>query len=220
MRKTIEICLIALGISFAQTASATPYIAASAEEPSHRRNEIHIGMLVGGSDVGDVGGPGVGIQLNAGRRFGDIAVYGQFDYLGVGESSYEIESPRRGSLTRGGLAARYLLLEIGERESPLGVNFWVEAGGGYQRVAWDGGGILSRNDIQLGFGLQLDGKLGRMSPDPRYFGPYFAFRANIARAPEAETGQMPTCNGPCDQATLPSRNDVSLFFNFGMHWGR
>jgi hypothetical protein len=29
-----------------------------------------------------------------------------------------------------------------------------------------------------------------------------------------------TCGGPCDEATQPSPNDLGIFFNMGLIWGR
>jgi hypothetical protein len=211
MRKTAMLLVLA-GLSFTHAAWATPYIATE-EKPRTRRTELHIGMLAGGSDIGDMHGPGVGLEVNAGMRLSDLTILGQLDYLGVGESRYT-EDPRRGDLMRLGLAAR----------NPLALGFWLEAGGGRQRIAWDRGGTLTRNDLVLGFGVQLDAKLGSSSGKPRYLGPYFAFRANMARAPEptdaSDPMTTPTCGGPCDTATNPSATDISVFFNFGMHWGR
>ena len=175
-------------------------------------------MHVGGSDIGDVSGPGVGLNATLGRRFGSLTLLGEYGYLSVGESAYSSEA-RRGNMSRLGLTARYSVLTTGEGErSTIGADFWVEAGGGRHRVAWHEGGTLTRNDVVLGFGVQMNVKLNKNSPKPRYFGPYFAFRAHMARAPES--GAPVVCGGPCDNATAPSRNDVSIFFNVGMHWGR
>lgn len=213
--------IAALLVSSSGPALATPVLATSEEEPQRRSMEIHLGMLAGGTDIGDVRGPGVGVELNVGPRFGNLVLLGQFDYLGVGESS-STEDARRGSQARIGLLARYTFLDMGGEKGPLGVGFWLEGGGGRQHVAWDRGGTLTRNDITLGLGLQLDAHFDRDSNTrrSRYLGPYFAFRANIARAPEAADGTEPSCGGPCDTATTPNRTDISLFFNFGMHWGR
>lgn len=214
MRK-ITILLVLAGLASTRFSWATPYMA-SEEEPKERRNELHIGMLAGGADIGDVQGPGIGLEINAGRRFGDISILGQIDYLGVGESQY-IADPRRGSLARAGLMARYSVLDFAGDRNPLGVNLWIEAGGGRQRIAWDRGGTLTRSDVNLGFGIQLD---ARLDNGRRHLGPYFAFRANIAQAPDLAMDSEPTCGGPCDTATAPSSTDLSLFFHFGMHLGR
>jgi hypothetical protein len=211
--------LLLAGLSFTCPAWATPYIATD-EEPRIRRTELHIGMLAGSSDIGDVHGPGVGLEVNAGVRLSDLTILGQFDYLGVGESRF-IDAPRRGDLMRLGLAARYALFQMDPRDKPLALGFWLEAGGGRQRIAWERGGTLTRNDLVLGLGVQLDAKVGGNSGKPRYLGPYFGFRASMAGAPEPmDPAGTPTCGGPCDTATHPSATDISIFFNFGMHWGR
>jgi hypothetical protein len=87
------------------------------------------------------------------------------------------------------------------------------------RLAWDAGGTLTRPDVTLGFGLQLDKVIDRRADRPRMFGPYVGFRAHLARSPEEPDGD-PTCGGPCDEATHPSRNNVGLFFHFGVNWGK
>lgn len=220
MKKTLCIALTVLVLQFASiTASfATPAIATSGEDPIKlRRTEMRLGMLVGGSDIGDVRGPSVGLHAALGRRFGDVTLVAEYNYMGVGDGPYE-GNARDGSLSRGGLVMRYSLLTIDKKRVPLGADFWVEAGTGYQHVAWDGGGVLNRNDVVAGFGMQLDGKPGFRTDQPRYVGPFFAFRAVWARAPR--TNDPVTCAGPCSDPTRPSRNDVSMFFHFGMHWGR
>lgn len=212
-----------LSLPSAGVASATPAIAVASspadEGPSKWRVEADIGMLVGGTDIGDVEGGAVGVHLNLGVRHGPVALLGEYDYQAVGEPDW-MEQPRRGALTRLGAVLRYSLLTIGDAGSPIATDWWVEAGGGRQRVAWDGGGLLTRTDLALGFGMQLDGRLGRDARRPRHVGPYVAFRAHVARAPGAAREPQPTCGGPCDQATAPSKNDVSLFFHFGMSFGR
>jgi hypothetical protein len=179
-------------------------------------------MLAGTSDIGDMRGRGAGLEISAGMRLDELSILGQLDYLGVGESR-DVENPRRGDRMRLGLAARYALFQINPQNNPLALGFWLEAGAGRQRIAWNRGGTLTRNDLALGLGVQMDAKIGGKSGKPRYLGPYFAFRANMARAPEpmeTSDGMTPTCGGPCDTATGPSATDISIFFNVGMHWGR
>jgi hypothetical protein len=218
-KKLIGLSFLVVALSAGQ-AMATPYIATEAEpeKPKVRRNQATIGMHVGGSDIGDVSGPGVGLHTTFGRRFGTLTLLGEYSYLSVGESAYDVQH-RRGNMSRLGLTARYSVLTTGESEkSSLGADVWVEAGGGRHRVAWHEGGTLTRNDVVLGFGVQMNVKLNRKSPKPRHFGPYFAFRAHMARAPESD--EPAVCGGPCDNASAPSRNDVSIFFNVGLHWGK
>ncbi len=202
-------------------ARATPSIAVEAP-PLERRTEVDVGFIVGGEDVGPSRRFTRGLQLDVGRRFGDLVLLAEYNYLGVGEDS----SSSTGTMSRVGLVARYSLLRTSGgadhrgRRGPLSGDFWLEAGGGVQRVAWDAGGVLTRPDAVLGVGWQLDGVIGGDDPRPRYYGPYVAVRAHLARAPEPGDDVMPTCGGPCDRATRPSRNNVGLFFHFGINWGR
>jgi hypothetical protein len=105
-----------------------------------------------------------------------------------------------------------------KKRDSFGVDWFAELGAGRQYVRWYEGGRLARNDVQLGFGLQMMGRVKR-GDKHRYVGPYFAFRARAARAPKDDTA-MPTCAGPCDKPTGPPRTDISLFFHVGMNFGR
>lgn len=216
MRKLLGLALVT-GLATSQ-AWATPYIATSEPEPPLRRTEMHLGMLVGNSDIGDVSGPGVGFEVNVGRRFGDLTLLGQLAYMGVGESRYQVDA-RRGELARVGLIGRYSMFDIAAAK-PLAYDFWIEAGGGRQRVSWEQGGTLTRNDLTLGLGMHIDATIEQDGNSPSHLGPFFALRFNLARAPSLADDSMPTCGGPCDTATTPSSNDISVFFHAGMYWGR
>jgi hypothetical protein len=209
------LCVLGIG----GLASATPYVAVSPpdEPPLPKRLEVNIGMLAGGTDVGEVSGPGVGVIGSAGLRMGPMSLLGEASYTSVGDSP-QLSVPVRGRRSRVGGVVRYSLLDLNRERSPLSTDFWVEGGVGRQHIAWNRGGTLERWDGIAGFGLQLNGKLDRKTGQPRYFGPYFAFRANVARAPDSP--MEPTCSGPCDKATRSSRADVSMFFHFGLNWGR
>ena len=215
---TASLALAAL----ATAAHATPAIATGLEpEPSYEsRTEVDLGMLIGGSDIADDQRQTLGLHLNLGRRFGDLALLAEYDYLSVGKAS----SANQGTLNRAGLVARYSLLRTqnkpGNRPGPLSGDYWVEAGAGMQRLSWDAGGTLTRPDIALGFGWQFNGVIGRKSPKPRYFGPYVAFRTHISRSPDTGSDTMTTCGGPCNRQTAPPRNDVSMFLHVGINWGR
>lgn len=204
-----------------QLASATPdpYIATSKEKgPKERRLAFQFGLLAGNSDVGDVKGPGVGLQIAAGPRFGPVTLLAEYDYFSIGEST-EVSDARRGNMSRLGGLVRYALLDTAVNDDKsFGPQMWIEAGGGWQRVFWNEGGRLDRPDVVFGFGVTLDKTLGKKSSSPRYIGPYFAVRGNWAQAPDMD--DTPTCGGPCDKATSPSRNDVTFSFNFGLDWGR
>lgn len=181
-----------------------------------------MGLLVGGSDIGETRRQTVGLQLDIGRRFGDLVILGEYNYLDIGKP----ESMSQGNLSRFGLVARYSLLRTRNdqddpyKRSPVSGDYWFELGAGMQRLVWDAGGTLTRPDLVFGIGWQLNVVLDRRSPKPRYYGPYVAFRANLSRAPESSLDVPPTCGGPCDTPTRPSPNDIGMFFHVGVNWGR
>lgn len=205
-------------------ASATPSIASNGEppKPKERRNEVNIGLLAGGTDIGQDKRYTLGVQVEAGRRFGDLVLLGEYNYLSLGRASND----NRGSMSRLGVIARYSLLRTSSlpnkygKRSPVSGDYWLELGAGMERVAWDRGGVLHRPDVIAGFGLQFNSVIGRKSPKPKYFGPYVALRAHVARAPESTLAIPPTCSGPCDSATSPPGTDISLFLHAGINWGR
>ena len=218
MRNQLFLGLFLVGLP-PHVASATPAVAVSSDsEPREKRVELDVGMLIGGSDVGDATGAGTGVVLGAGLRLDNISLLGELNYIAVGDERSRAGA-RRGRMSRIGLLARYSILSTGDDRSLARNDFWVEGGLGRHQVAWNGGGTLTRNDAVLGFGYQLNGRIGRRDPNPRYLGPYFALRAHLARAPE-DLSTEPTCGGPCDEMTRASRNDVSLFFHFGLNFGR
>jgi hypothetical protein len=202
-------------LSLPTVALAEPAIATDAPR-AERRVDTRLGLLIGRGDVGDVTGPSTGLHASLGYRVGDVTVMAEYDYLTVGDSLGEAAS-RDGRLSRAGGAVRYQLADVAPRGAPLGLEFWVEGGGGVERVSWQRGGLLYRPDAMLGFGFEVDGK-GWRTPRPRHFGLFVAMRAHVARSPRTDEPAM--CEGPCTIATPPSRNDVSLFFHMGLHWGR
>ncbi|HTM22279.1 MAG TPA: hypothetical protein VL172_17285 [Kofleriaceae bacterium] len=216
MRTPLASLVLLAALTSRAAAQAPPAIAVDAPPREPGRTEIDIGGLLGGGDIGEQRRFERGVQLNVGRRFGDLVLLGEYDYLTVGDDSVA-------TMSRFGALARYSLLRSsavpGER-SPVSGDFWVEAGAGMERIAWDVGGRLSRPDLALGFGWQVNAVIGKNQPRPRYYGPYVAFRALLARAPAPESEQPATCGGPCDQETRPSRNNVAMFFDFGINWGR
>ena len=192
---------------------------AQEERPSVRRVEGRIGFLIGGSDVGDADGFSVGVSGGIGYRIGDITLRGTFDHYRTGDSGDE-GSVRRGRGTRVGGALRYSFANTGnDRDRGLGVDFWGEAGIGLEHVAWRQGGVLDRPSGELAVGFELDG-VGERGRNGRrkHVGYFMAFRSLIAQGPEMDGPAM--CGGPCTRATKPSRTDVSMFFELGLHWGR
>ena len=212
----------ALCVSFlvgAGHAWASGEIAIDAPSPSaESRTELNLGFMVGGGDVGLSKRYQRGVSLDVGRRFDDWVLLAQYAYLGVGRP----ESDATGSMTRLGLLARYSLVRTHHQRrdgSPLSGDYWVEAGAGVERIAWHGGGTLTRPDIAIGVGVQLDAVIRRTSDAPSWLGPYLGFRAVIAREPDRDSEAMPTCTGVCNRDTVPSQNDTALFFVAGLNWG-
>jgi hypothetical protein len=198
----------------ADPTSATPPRATSGPE---RRLDARVGFMLGGSDVADANGRSLGFHGQLGYRIDGVTLFGELDYYSVGDSPGEMDR-RTGRTTRLGVTARYSLLRTPHSSGSLGGDWWIEAGGGYEYVNWDAGGVLRRPDVALGVGLELDAR-PRWSPtSTHHAGWYVAFRSVLARAPESDAPVV--CGGPCTQATQPSRTDVSLYFLVGLHWGR
>lgn len=220
MSQKISFSIPFLLLLSASTAAATPAIARSPqpETPKDRSTEVAVGMLIGGASVGKVDGTGIGMQLSLGRRFGEWTLSGEFNYLGI---SHQNDTEPEGAITRGSLIGRYNIFRFGGGSTPIMGTLWMEGGLGVQRVTWDAGGVLTRPDVALGFGFSWAGILDKDNPKKkRTIGWFVAFRAHFAQAPRPDVAPPPMCAGPCDRATGPSRNDVSMFANFGFHWGR
>jgi hypothetical protein len=193
------------------------------ETPLAKRLEGRFGMLLGGSDVGDADGFSVGVSAGIGYRIGDATVRALFDHYRVGDSENE-NDVRRGRGTRVAGAVRYSFANSNpsyEKSSGgLGIDFWGEAGMGLEHITWRQGGVLDRPSGQLSVGFDFD-VYGRRAKDDnrrRHLGYFMAFRTLIARGPEMDGPAV--CGGPCTTATKPSRMDVSMFFEMGLHWGR
>lgn len=182
------------------------------------RFEGAIGGLVGGQGIGYVHGTGGGLHLDAGFKMHRIFLYGEYDFLGVGENTYENPEAVRGFMHRVGVNARYSLAAFGGgRDVPVRGDVWAEIGGGHQHVRWHEGGKLGRKDLSFGLGAQATFKIGR--DKPKFLGVYYAVKMTIARSPDRKD-EDPTCAGPCDEPTPPSPWDVGIFFNFGVPFGR
>ena len=185
--------------------------------PAPRQIDGRVGMLIGGADVGDADGFSIGFAGGLGYRIGDVSLRGTFDYYRVGDGSDEAMQ-RRGRATRLGGAARYSFANTGA-DNTVAFDFWGEAGLGYEHVDWRQGGVLDRPSVELAIGFDMG---GRGDPDRNgrrhEAGYYMAFRTLLAEAPPV-SGAMATCGGPCDAATTPSRTDITMFADFGLHFG-
>jgi hypothetical protein len=218
MTKLLSAALLA-AVSMEATASAQTLVAIDGgERRAPREVDGRLGMLLGGSDVGDADGFSAGIAGAIGYRVGDLTVRGLFDYYRVGDAADETLA-RNGRAVRVGSALRYSFANTGH-ESKVGVDFWGELGIGAEHVMWRHGGILDRPSGELAFGLDL-ARRGRIDArgDRKKIGYFMAFRSLVAQGPEMD-GVMAACGGPCSQATKPPRTDVSMFFELGVHWGR
>jgi len=227
MTRTPKLLLLALLTSTAAPAVASANVVASdgyATEPATRtptRVEGRVGMLIGGSDVGDADGFSMGVSAGIGYRIGDLTLRGLFDHYRVGDGPDEALD-RRGRGTRIGGAVRYSFANNGEDKhgKGIGADFWGELGFGYEHVAWRQGGVLDRPSGEVAVGFELDGYGERddRTRRRRHVGYFMAFRSLIAEGPEMDTPAV--CGGPCTKATKPSRTDISMFFELGLHWGR
>lgn len=229
MSQRFEVSLaVAFVAVLAGTASAQSYYAApptgtlavatsSDGPPAPRQIDGRVGMLLGGADVGDADGWSVGFAGALGYRVGDVTLRGLFDYYRVGDGSDEVQQ-RRGRATRLGGAVRYSFANTGA-DNTVAFDFWGEAGLGYEHVDWRQGGVLDRPSLELAIGFDMGGRGDRDASGKRHeAGYYMAFRTQIAEAPD-QPGVMATCGGPCDVATTPSRTDVTMFWDFGLHFG-
>lgn len=214
--------LLAPPLAFANTVATGGGEAHRSADPpwgGSQRLEGRLGMLIGGSDVGDADGFALGVSAGVGYRVGDVTLRGLFDYYRIGDGGNEAQD-RRGRSTRVGGALRYSFARAGdgERGGPS-VDFWGEAGLGWEHAAWRRGGVLDRPSGELAVGFEIDAQGPERSPGRRrHIGYFMAFRTLFGEGP-AMAGP-PVCGGPCTKATKPSRLDTSMFFELGIHWGR
>jgi hypothetical protein len=211
--------LASSGVASAQTYVATDDRGYAREpgEPMFKELDLRLGFLVGGSDVGDADGFSAGASGGLGYRLSDVTLRGTFDYYRVGDGGDEAMS-RKGRATRVGGALRYSFAHSAY-DKGFGGDFWGELGVGYEHVAWRQGGILDRPSMALAIGLDGVFRSERDRGQHKKIGYFMAFRSLVAQGPEM-AGVTATCGGPCTEPTKPSRTDVSMFFELGVHWGR
>lgn len=202
------------------TASANSVVATSEPPPARHAVDGRFGLLLGGASVGDASGFSIGFSSGLGYRIGAATLRGLFDYYRVGDEPADLPA-RHGRAARLGGALRYSFANNGDDDAAgAAIDFWGELGAGYEHVEWRAGGILDRPDAELAVGLDVGGRSARDDRGHRReIGYFMAFRSLIGQAPEP-AGAMPTCGGPCTQATPPPRTDISLYFDVGVHWGR
>lgn len=205
----------------ANTLATDGYASPPGVAKSDSRVEGRVGMLIGGADVGDADGFSLGFDGGLGYRMGDVTLRARFDYYKVGDGADELLQ-RHGRATRVGGALRYSFASTGEKNGDgggVGIDFWGEAGAGLEHVAWRQGGVLDRPSGELAVGFEVDGYGRRNERGARRHAGYFmGFRTLFAQGPEMDGPA--TCGGPCTKPTKPSRTDLSMFFEMGLHWGR
>jgi hypothetical protein len=189
-----------------------------AEPPQVHLVDARLGALLGAAEVGDTDAFSPGISAGVGYRTGDLTVRALGDYYRVGDDPGSTAMPRRGRATRVGGAARYSFAHNSE-ESAGNIDFWGEAGAGWEHVSWLLGGVLDRPSAELAFGIDVGHRSFGSRGRQREIGYFMAFRTLLAEAPETP-GAMSTCGGPCSEATKPTRLDVTMFFELGVQWGR
>ncbi|MBX3157271.1 MAG: hypothetical protein KF773_14945 [Deltaproteobacteria bacterium] len=207
----------AAGVAGAGNTIAT---GAASEAPQPRRLEGRVGVMLGGSDVGDADGFSVGVTTGLGYRIGDVTLRARFDHYRTGDGPDEARG-RKGRGTRVGGAVRYSFASTVDHHerAGVGIDFWGEAGLGLEHVTWRQGGVYDRPSGEVAIGFELDGYGKRDAKyRRRHIGYFMAFRSFIARGPETDGPAV--CGGPCTMATKPSRNDISMFFELGLHWGK
>ena len=225
MKTLATVALLGLSAVASANTVATDGVSSSSEEPSSplaKRLEGRLGVLLGGADVGDADGFSAGVSASLGYRIDDVTVRATFDHYRVGDSETET-MVRRGRGTRLGGAVRYSFAnsnpDYDHHSGGLGLDFWGEAGIGLEHVAWRAGGVLDRPSGELAVGFDLDVYGERKAGNHRrHVGYFMAFRTLIGQGPEMDVPA--TCGGPCNEATKPSRIDLSMFFEMGVHWGR
>ena len=210
---------LALALLTLSGAASAQNVVATEEPPPFRQVDARLGVLLGAAQVGDTNAFAPGISAGVGYRMGDLTLRALGDYYRIGDDPSTTTMPRRGRATRLGAAARYAFAHT-DYTKFMNFDFWGEIGAGWEHAAWLVGGVLDRPSGELAFGLDAG---HRGDPDHqgrrREIGYFMAFRTFVGEAPEP-AGAVATCGGPCTMATKPPRTDVTMFFDFGVQWGR
>jgi hypothetical protein len=175
---------------------------ASAREPTfvgRPKHEIGFDLGVGTMAAGGRELPGGGLAVRWGRRYDRLLLRGDAGLYFVEPASGEAEGHNRATIGRAGVAARWSFLTLGSR-SFLGGDFWIEAGLGWQEVAWTDGVRDGYRDLELGVGAQIDMRIGAETSPSKVFSGYLSLRVIKPAGPE---------DGP-----------VGTLFSVGYIWGR
>jgi hypothetical protein len=217
-----KLALAFVAVAAAAAPAAAQVVATTADRdlaspPTPHYWDARVGMLAGAATVGDSDGTSLGVTGGFGYHLGAFALRGELDYYRIGDDP-DVAMSRRGRATRAAALLRYAFASTAPDDSFIGT-LWGEAGAGYERVAWATGGVLDRPDAELALGTDLGGRYGDSKRHPKRLGAFLDVRSYLAASP-ADPSAPVTCGGPCTMPTQPPRTDVSLFFEFGVFWGR
>ena len=121
MTKLAAALLLVASTASAQNLVATDdgYAHPPGDAPAPREVDSRLGMLLGGSDVGDADGFSVGVSGALGYRIGDITLRGLFDYYRVGDGAgYEHVAWRGGGVLDRPSGEFAFGLDVGHRSAP------------------------------------------------------------------------------------------------------
>jgi hypothetical protein len=173
--------------------------------------EAGVTNVMGFAQVGNKSGLVNGLRVRGGPRFGALVLLAEADLASVHVAppgdTLGPPSEIRGTLARAGAAARFTLAHGHGRDSPE-IGGWVSAGLGAHVVAWEGGGVLMRPDLEVGAGWEyvFTGEQHRT-----FIAVEFGGTLVIGTRAMNEPAR---CAGPCDRPTAPVLADRYLYIQF------
>jgi len=159
---------------------------------------LGVGVIGHASYVGEQPETGYGPGLEAALGSGRIQLFGEasLSYVSLQtwtSSSYDTHIV--GWMGRGGLGVRWLARQL-ELERGFGAEMYLLAAGGYERIAWRGGGTLDRPDLDVGFAVQV-----RSWQHPRMA---TRIEARVVFTPNDSSSAMIACRGTCPASSGPA----------------
>jgi hypothetical protein len=171
-------------------------------------------IAIGDMPYGDFGGGGLGLGVQAGRRFDRLFLFGEYQLLvehgRIGDELRE----HRALMNRFSANVRYDVLTTSfERLAPL--SLFVEAGVGEELQRWSEGGTLHRPDANAGFGVEF------LVPGHTraYYGITIRLSLVVSHAP-APLDPSPRCGGPCYAPSSPMETDLGALYIMSFPFGR
>lgn len=175
------------------------------EEPKPARTMVvaEVGPWFAAEEVSHYGGFMLGARFAVGvrhdRMFYELEAEGGSVWLR--DNHGPDDGPSIGGVVgRAGANARWTAGVI-TSGNDVSIEGWLEGGVGLHVIQWNGGGRLVRPDVLTGAGIsERFGRTKSMSFDA-------GLLIVVGRGP---SGGLPTCAGPCDEATPPVRVDLEL----------